>query len=187
MRTRARGDSRNAEIGQRIRAARLRLGWTQVDLAGLLGVSYQQVNKYEKGVNSASGLRLLELGDRLGVRVGWLVGENDAADAGPLLGAGRLETKALAVFSQIEDRAVQMIALRALEALATVRRTRRPDKPIDPAVPDGTGEDAIANVGADRQMPVDKCWPGADHGEPAAINAAVRRVAADTHPRKSDS
>ncbi len=73
VRTRARGDSRNAEIGQRIRAARLRLGWTQVDLAGLLGVSYQQVNKYEKGVNSASGLRLLELGDRLGLEWdGWL-------------------------------------------------------------------------------------------------------------------
>lgn len=38
-------------IGQNIRKLREECGVTQRDLAALLGVSFQQINKYEKGVN----------------------------------------------------------------------------------------------------------------------------------------
>jgi len=45
-------------IGLKIRQRRLELGLTQQDLAGKLGLSYQQVQKYETGLNRISAGRL---------------------------------------------------------------------------------------------------------------------------------
>lgn len=42
------------EAGRRIREARETLGLTQIQLAELIGVTYQQVHKYEKGMNRIS-------------------------------------------------------------------------------------------------------------------------------------
>ncbi len=46
------------EIGRRIRQRRLELGLTQQELADKLGLSYQQVQKYETGLNRISAGRL---------------------------------------------------------------------------------------------------------------------------------
>jgi transcriptional regulator with XRE-family HTH domain len=51
----------DVEIGQRIRAARLKKGISQEDLGKALGVSFQQIQKYEKGVNRVSSARLVEV------------------------------------------------------------------------------------------------------------------------------
>ncbi len=48
----------DAEIGARIRRRRRSLGLTQQDLAGATGVSYQQIQKYERGTNRVSASRL---------------------------------------------------------------------------------------------------------------------------------
>jgi transcriptional regulator with XRE-family HTH domain len=45
-------------MGERIREARISVGMTQDELGNLLGVSFQQIQKYEKGVNRVSGARL---------------------------------------------------------------------------------------------------------------------------------
>jgi transcriptional regulator with XRE-family HTH domain len=45
-------------IGQRIREARIAATLSQSDLADMLGVSYQQIQKYEKGRSRISGARL---------------------------------------------------------------------------------------------------------------------------------
>jgi transcriptional regulator with XRE-family HTH domain len=45
-------------IGQRIREARIANGLSQTELGGLLGVSYQQVQKYEQGKNRINGARI---------------------------------------------------------------------------------------------------------------------------------
>ncbi len=45
-------------IGARIRKRRIELGLTQVQLAGKLGLSYQQIQKYETGLNRISAGRL---------------------------------------------------------------------------------------------------------------------------------
>jgi len=45
-------------IGRRIRALRLERGLSQSELAGHLGLSFQQLQKYEKGVNRVSAGRL---------------------------------------------------------------------------------------------------------------------------------
>lgn len=46
------------KIGRRVRDARLSHGMTQTDLAEAVGVSFQQVQKYETGANRISGSRL---------------------------------------------------------------------------------------------------------------------------------
>ena len=49
------------EIGARIRNRRMELGLTQVQLAGKLGLSYQQIQKYETGLNRISAGRLHQI------------------------------------------------------------------------------------------------------------------------------
>jgi len=58
-------------VGARIRLRRTMLGMTQEQLAAALGISYQQVQKYETGANRVSAGRLFEVGQRLGVDVAY--------------------------------------------------------------------------------------------------------------------
>lgn len=58
-------------VGERIRSRRAELGMTQHDLASLLGISYQQVQKYETGANRVSAGRLYEVARQLGSSVGF--------------------------------------------------------------------------------------------------------------------
>jgi transcriptional regulator with XRE-family HTH domain len=48
-------------IGQRVRARRLEISMSQERLAELLGVTFQQVQKYEKGVNRIAASRLFDI------------------------------------------------------------------------------------------------------------------------------
>jgi transcriptional regulator with XRE-family HTH domain len=53
------------QIGVRVRMRRLTLDMTQEKLAAALGVSFQQVQKYEKGVNRIGAGRLQQIADVL--------------------------------------------------------------------------------------------------------------------------
>jgi transcriptional regulator with XRE-family HTH domain len=48
----------DAHVGQRVRMRRLMLGMSQSNVADALGVTFQQLQKYEKGVNRISARRL---------------------------------------------------------------------------------------------------------------------------------
>ena len=63
------------EIGQRIRQARLAKAVTQDGLAQLLGISFQQVQKYESGSNRVSASRLLNVANALEVPVTYFYDE----------------------------------------------------------------------------------------------------------------
>ncbi len=65
------GTSIDRRIGQRVKARRLEIGMSQESLADLLGVTFQQVQKYEKGVNRISASRLFECAAALNVPVGY--------------------------------------------------------------------------------------------------------------------
>ena len=58
-------------VGARIRLRRTMLGMTQEQLAAALGISYQQVQKYETGANRVSAGRLFEISQRLGVDIAY--------------------------------------------------------------------------------------------------------------------
>lgn len=62
-------------IGARIRARRRQLGLSQSDLAQALGVSFQQVQKYERGANRVAASTLIATAQALSTTVAWLVGE----------------------------------------------------------------------------------------------------------------
>jgi transcriptional regulator with XRE-family HTH domain len=48
-------------VGSRIRERRIMLGLTQQQLAEMIGVTYQQAHKYERGINRVSAGRLYEI------------------------------------------------------------------------------------------------------------------------------
>src|SRR5882724_2470027 len=65
---RSAGDA-DIEMGRRIRLRRRKTGISQKDLAGHLGVTFQQVQKYETGVNRVGAARLQEIAKMLGVDI----------------------------------------------------------------------------------------------------------------------
>lgn len=59
-------DPVDAFVGQRIRVFRLKKSLSQTDLAGHLELTFQQVQKYEKGSNRVGSGRLLKIAEFLG-------------------------------------------------------------------------------------------------------------------------
>jgi transcriptional regulator with XRE-family HTH domain len=57
----------DAHIGLKIRARRNLLGLSQTELADAAGITFQQIQKYEKGVNRVGASRLQQFSDALGV------------------------------------------------------------------------------------------------------------------------
>src|ERR1700731_2536375 len=64
-RTTSRTQDIDRHVGARIRERRIMLGLTQQQLADLIGVTYQQAHKYERGINRVSAGRLFEIADAL--------------------------------------------------------------------------------------------------------------------------
>src|SRR3954470_8280815 len=62
-------------IGARLRTRRRQLGLSQSMLAEALGVSFQQVQKYERGANRVAASTLLAAAQALRTSIGWMVGE----------------------------------------------------------------------------------------------------------------
>ncbi len=62
-------DPTDKNVGTRVRMRRLMLHVTQQHLASALGISFQQVQKYQKGTNRISASRLQQISDVLKVPV----------------------------------------------------------------------------------------------------------------------
>lgn len=72
-------------IGNRVRARRLELGLSQADLADTLGVSFQQVQKYEKGRNRIGAGRLAIIARALKTDVPFFMGDLATGQKPPVL------------------------------------------------------------------------------------------------------
>src|SRR6202008_2707432 len=59
----------DAQVGNRVRLRRMLIGMSQERLGELLGLTFQQVQKYEKGVNRIGAGRLFEVARILGVPI----------------------------------------------------------------------------------------------------------------------
>jgi len=59
----------DAQVGNRVRIRRMLIGMSQEKLGDLLGLTFQQVQKYEKGVNRIGAGRLFEIARILGVPI----------------------------------------------------------------------------------------------------------------------
>jgi len=77
-----RANPMDVHVGGRVRMRRMLLGMSQEKLGEQLGLTFQQVQKYEKGVNRIGASRLFELAKVLGVPVQFFYDEAPAGASG---------------------------------------------------------------------------------------------------------
>jgi len=91
-------------VGLRIRERRIAVGLSQQQLASIVGVTYQQQHKYERGMNRISAGRLFTLAQALGIEPAWFF-EGVPEQDGPKEPAPRqrLHLELMRNFASIKD------------------------------------------------------------------------------------
>ncbi len=84
----------DAHVGARVRLRRMLLGMSQERLGEHLGLTFQQVQKYEKGVNRIGASRLFELAQVMGVPIQFFYEEMSSATLPAAMAAGFSERPA---------------------------------------------------------------------------------------------
>lgn len=121
-------DTFDQELGRRIRAHRLRLGYSQEKLGAMLGLTFQQVQKYEKGTNRVSSERLIDIAKLLDVHPMELLTEERNAGNGSAISSpfefiqNARALKLLKAFSQIKDRELQNTVVDLCEQITRQKR-----------------------------------------------------------------
>jgi transcriptional regulator with XRE-family HTH domain len=122
------------EVGRRIRAQRVAKGMSQGRLGEAIGVTFQQVQKYEKGFNRVGSSRLQKIADHLGVQIGAFYKSMDRAR--PTDGDGAFDyalvqstgaIRLLRGYAVLES-SVQHAVVELVEAIVSERGNRRTDK-----------------------------------------------------------
>ena len=117
-------DAVDIAVGARIRVRRRWLGWSQTQLANALGITFQQVQKYEKGANRVSASMLVKAAKALETSVAALVGEDSSAPVETIIYA-QLGTPGatdlLAAFAKISDGEARRAVLKVAQELGAGR------------------------------------------------------------------
>jgi transcriptional regulator with XRE-family HTH domain len=120
-------DQIDKQVGNRVRMQRMKIGITQQQLAAGLGITFQQVQKYEKGTNRISASRLQAIARILKVSPAFLFGESDAVNdrPGTTSAAALIQflTKSegaalMRSFARINDKVLRRTIIRFVEAAA---------------------------------------------------------------------
>jgi transcriptional regulator with XRE-family HTH domain len=114
-------------FGDRLRTRRMMLGMSQTELGAALNVTFQQIQKYERGINSVSASGLEKLAATLGVHIGFFFGgqlpENSQDDSSEVDLAALLATPEgvalCAAFQHIESQAMRNAAIKLLQGMMT--------------------------------------------------------------------
>jgi transcriptional regulator with XRE-family HTH domain len=124
-----RADNRDAEVGRRVRSRRLECRLSQTELADRIGVTFQQVQKYEKGVNRIGAGRLQRIAEALEVPISFFFGAGTGgatAKAEPAAGGesvfGFLQTsgsvRIVKAFHKIKSRKARQLLVEMAEEFA---------------------------------------------------------------------
>ncbi len=106
-------------VGTRIRERRIMLGLSQQQMADMIGVTYQQAHKYERGINRISAGRLFEIAQVLRVPVGFFYeGLGFQNNDGELPTRQRMCLELARNFSQIDNERHQEALSQLARALA---------------------------------------------------------------------
>ena len=107
------------ELGKRIRLRRVELEISQSDLADKLGVSFQQVQKYEKGVNRVGANRLQQIATALNVPITFFYdGDGKQREVESLLFLdSSFSLRLLRSYAKIKDQAVQRQLVLLIESI----------------------------------------------------------------------
>jgi transcriptional regulator with XRE-family HTH domain len=116
----------DAAVGARIRNLRLRNKLSQEEVGRRLSVSFQQVQKYEKGANRVGASRLSELAKIFDVPIGTFFSEAKPAKAPPKSQTidqltVRNEIRLLEAYQSMRDRRLQSAFVVLAEELARVK------------------------------------------------------------------
>ena len=115
-------DPLDVMVGARIRIFRTHRGMSQSDLAGKIGVAFQQVQKYEKGINRVGASRLSRIASALGISIGELFESPEDKSAGSKspfqLLAERDAWRVLEAFSRTSDPRVRRAIAELVESVA---------------------------------------------------------------------
>jgi transcriptional regulator with XRE-family HTH domain len=110
------------EIGRRLKIRRLDLGISQTAVADALGLTFQQVQKYEKGANRISAGRLQRLAAILDVPIAYFYDEKIAGTKKHQTAFALLETayslRLMRAFIRIKDRRIQLRTVELVEGIA---------------------------------------------------------------------
>jgi transcriptional regulator with XRE-family HTH domain len=121
------GDPRDADIARRVRALRLQRGLSQTALGSALGVTFQQVQKYESGTNRISAGRLYRIAQALDAPIPFFYASDEErrskreprpcdVETDFLQNSGAM--RLIRAYSRITDRDTQRRLLRLTESLA---------------------------------------------------------------------
>lgn len=127
-------------VGERIRMSRLLIHMSQQTLAGRLGLTFQQIQKYEKGSNRIDASRLQEISEILGVPVAFLFedlpGQNSRASEQTMpkyfvefMGTAQGQ-RLVEAFAKLSDKNVRSNLVRLVESIAdTSPPAQHPSRP----------------------------------------------------------
>ena len=124
------------QVGSRVRMRRLLLGMSQEKLGDALGLTFQQVQKYEKGMNRISASRLQQIAQVLGVGIDFFYGDAARHEPQQSLADGASATydaelltsdslKLLRAYRLIKDPRVRR---RLVDLALTLAQTGEPDE-----------------------------------------------------------
>jgi transcriptional regulator with XRE-family HTH domain len=129
-----RPDPVDIEVGHRIRIERLARGLSQTALANQLGVTFQQVQKYEKGVNRVGAGRLTKIAEVLGIEVSTFFGGKDVLEDGAAKGSGEASPlklltvsgafRLLRAYGDIEDSTLRRAIVDLVEQISNRKSSR---------------------------------------------------------------
>ncbi|GLQ05621.1 helix-turn-helix domain-containing protein [Sneathiella chinensis] len=97
----------DAHVGGKIRERRILLGYTQQQMANLIGVTYQQAHKYERGINRISAGRLYSIAFALNVPISYFYEGLSPTDTTETTSRQRMCLEMARNFSQIENERYQ--------------------------------------------------------------------------------
>lgn len=108
-------------VGARIRERRIMMGLSQQQMADMIGVTYQQAHKYERGINRISAGRLYEITQVLAVPISYFFEGLEDADDQQVAPRQRMCLELARNFSSIDNEKHQ-------EALSQMARALASDK-----------------------------------------------------------
>ena len=125
-------------VGTRVRMRRMVIGMSQEKLGTALGLTFQQVQKYEKGTNRISASRLQQIASSLGVAIDYFYAGADTGGDG-----GGLSESASPRYEADMMTADGLKLLRAFHSIADPKvRRRLVDLTVSLSTPEGSGSEA---------------------------------------------
>src|SRR4051812_15994247 len=97
-----RADARDADVGRKVRVRRIEQGLSQTQLGERCGVTFQQIQKYEKGVNRIGAGRLQRICEALDVPASYFMG-GEVGDANSIITELAQDRGALAILKAYKD------------------------------------------------------------------------------------